>query len=172
MDNMTFESLGILMGLSKDENQAFIGCVFDRLTAGVERLSLFPGIRRILKRLSKDHVLAVVTANSEEGVLKLLANKGLSKHISAVAGRDQNRSKSDRIRALMKRFAVQRKWTYLIGDTVSDIVEARAARVNSVAVTWGFQARWRLLREGPDFVLERPEEIADLLEERAKVLNL
>ncbi len=163
MDNMTFEDTGMLIGFSKEENRAFLRCVFDRMNATVEALSLFPGIRPLLKTLSLNHILAVLTANREKGVLRLLAHKGLSEYVSVVVGSDGPGSKSDKAALLMKRYKMPKERTYLIGDTVSDVVEARKAGVKSIAVTWGFQSRDRLLTETPDFMVGHPQEIEAVL---------
>jgi len=65
MDNMTFEDLGSLMGLSEDETQVLTECIFSLLTTRMEGLSVFPGIDQLLKKLSGDHILAVLTTNRE-----------------------------------------------------------------------------------------------------------
>ncbi len=161
MDHMTFEDLGTLIGFKKAQNETFLRCVFDRLNARVEELSTFPGIGRLFKILARDHILAVVTANREKGVLKLLALRGLSEYVVDVAGSDRPGAKSDKALALMKQYAVPKERVYLTGDTVSDIEEARKAGVNSIAVTWGFQKEDRLLSRSPDFLFHSPEEIED-----------
>ena len=159
MDNMTFEDLGDMMGFSKDENEAFTECVFSLLTARVDMLSVFPGIHRLLRSLSLDHILAVLTANREEGVGRFLVRQGLSGYISTIAGSNRTGSKSEKAGELIERFSTPKDRVYLIGDTVSDISEARKAGVKSIAVTWGFQEKGQLLSRQPDFMVDSPGEI-------------
>lgn len=166
MENMTFEDLGDMMGLSKDENEAFTECVFSLLAARVDMLSVFPGIHRLLKSLSRDHILAVLTANREEGVGRFLARQGLSGYISTIAGSNRTGSKSEKAGELIERFSMPRERVYLIGDTISDIFEARKAGVKSIAVTWGFQDKEQLLTRQPDFVVNNPGEIEALFKTR------
>ncbi len=163
MDNMTFEELGVLMGLTDSETRALTRCIFSHLKVRVGELSVFPGIVQLLKKLSDEDILAVVTTNREEVILNLLDEKGLSQYFSAVSGGSRPGSKSDRAGELIYRFRVQKENTYLIGDTVSDILEARNAGVKSIAATWGFQDRERLLSMEPHFVADTPEEIANIL---------
>lgn len=169
MDNMTFEATGTLVGFSEEENRAFLRCVFERMNATAERLSLFPGVRRLLMRLSQEHTLAVLTANREKGVLRLLAHKGLSGCISSVAGSDRPGSKSEKAALLMKRYGMPKERTCLIGDTVSDVVEARKAGIKSIAVTWGFQGRDRLSTKAPDVMVDNPREVEALFKTDGKV---
>jgi|APSaa5957512622_1039677.scaffolds.fasta_scaffold38729_2 phosphoglycolate phosphatase len=159
MENMTFEDLGDMMGLSKDENEAFTACIFGLLTARVEMLSVFPGIHGLLKSLSRDHILAVLTTNREESVGRFLARQGLSGYISKISGSNREGSKSEKAGELMESFSMPKERVYLIGDTISDIVEARKAGVKSIAVTWGFQEKEQLLSRQPDLVVNSPGEI-------------
>ena len=46
--------------------------------------------------------------------------------------------------------------------TVGDILEARAAGVRSVAVTWGWHDRERLVAVSPDFIVDTPERLLSL----------
>jgi phosphoglycolate phosphatase len=162
MENMTFEALGSLMGLTDDETDAFKRCVFDCLISRAEAVPVFPGIHQLLKELSQNHILAVVTVNMEEGVLRFLKKNELSEYISSVSGVNRGGSKSDQTIELMEKFAIKKDRVYLIGDAVSDILEAKKAGVKSIAVTWGFQEKERLLSEGPDFVVNSPGEVQDL----------
>ncbi len=159
MDHMTFEALGGLMGLTEDETRALTRCIFSLLEIRFENLSVFPGIEQLLKKLSRRHILAIVTTNREAVILNFLGKKGLSQYFSAVSGGNRSGSKSDRAGELMKRFSMTKEKTYLIGDTISDMAEARHAGVKSIAATWGFQSRERLLSENPDFLADSPEEI-------------
>ncbi len=162
MDNMTFEETGLLMGFSEEENRIFLKDVFKGLTAGVDRLSIFPGMGPLIRSLSKNHIVTVLTANTEQGVSRFLEINGLSEYVAAVLGSGTPGAKSDKTKALMKRFSMDRDQVYLIGDTISDIREAKRAGVKSIAVTWGFQDKNRLLKEQPDFMVNRPQEIGML----------
>jgi len=51
---------------------------------------------------------------------------------------------------------------YVIGDTVLDIQTARYLRAKAIAITTGSHPRERLLKENPDFCIERFEEISSL----------
>jgi phosphoglycolate phosphatase len=53
--------------------------------------------------------------------------------------------------------------SFYIGDTVGDIKEARAAGVWTVAVTWGWHSRERLLAARPDFLVDTPEELLQIV---------
>lgn len=50
-----------------------------------------------------------------------------------------------------------------VGDTASDVKAALAAGVGAVGVSWGFRSREELFEAGAEWVIDRPEELLDLL---------
>jgi phosphoglycolate phosphatase len=58
-----------------------------------------------------------------------------------------------------------RDWLYL-GDTNTDMKTARAAGMAPVGVLWGFRNRDELSKAGAKALMERPEQILALLEQR------
>lgn len=52
---------------------------------------------------------------------------------------------------------------FYVGDSGTDIDTAAAARVTSIAVTWGFRSREEIISHNPNHIIDRPEEILSLL---------
>ncbi|HOZ46278.1 MAG TPA: HAD family hydrolase [Candidatus Hydrogenedentes bacterium] len=50
-----------------------------------------------------------------------------------------------------------------VGDSSIDMKTARAAGMVAVGVSWGFRPRAELLENGAQFIIDRPEELIDLL---------
>ncbi len=50
-----------------------------------------------------------------------------------------------------------------VGDSAVDMRTARAAGIRSVGVTWGFRAREELVGAGADALIDRPQELLNLL---------
>jgi phosphoglycolate phosphatase len=49
-----------------------------------------------------------------------------------------------------------------VGDTSIDILTARAAKMRSIGVLWGFRDRQELEEAGADHIVSRPDEILAL----------
>jgi len=49
-----------------------------------------------------------------------------------------------------------------VGDTVGDVLEARAAGVGTVGVAWGWHGVERLRRVKPDRMVHAPSDLLDL----------
>ena len=85
------------------------------------------------------------------------------KHFQSVLGAETPGSKAQKLSGAAKRLCVPPGRVYMVGDSVSDIREAKLAGVTSVAVTWGYHSEQKLVREGPDYLVHAPQEIAELL---------
>jgi phosphoglycolate phosphatase len=74
------------------------------------------------------------------------------------------------------KYGIDRERTFYIGDTTGDILEAREAGVQTVAVTWGWHSREKLVAVHPDFLVDRPEELLRMrlspVIHRAKLFHL
>ena len=52
----------------------------------------------------------------------------------------------------------------MIGDAVSDIKAAQTAGITSIAAAWGNQDIQLLRNANPDFIVNTPNEIIDIIE--------
>jgi phosphoglycolate phosphatase len=120
---------------------------------------LFPGMAAVLERLATTHPVVVITSGRTDTVERILDEHGV-RGVSEVIGGDQEPSKMLKIDAVRHRLGCALPGWY-VGDTVGDIVEARAAGAGTVAVDWGWHSPERLRCAAPDHVAHTP---ADLLE--------
>jgi phosphoglycolate phosphatase len=119
----------------------------------------FNGLIPVLAALAKDHRLAVISSNGYRTIRTMLDTFGFAPYFREILGADFRFSKKEKIAYALEKFAIPRDRAFYIGDTAGDIREARAAGVRSVAVTWGWHSRERLLAAGPDFLVDTPEEL-------------
>lgn len=117
----------------------------------------FSGLIPVLDALQKDHLLAVVSSNGSRTIRKMLARFGFDPYFPEILGFDFLFSKKDKIDYALKKYGIPREMACYIGDTCGDILEAQAAGIRSVAVTWGWHDRERLLAVRPDFLIDTPE---------------
>ena len=52
---------------------------------------------------------------------------------------------------------------FMIGDSNIDINTAQNSHINSIACTWGFQSLELLKKENPDYIINNPVEILDII---------
>ncbi len=156
--NLSFDELGRIIGISEGACAAYCAKAFEiQRTRGCA--STFPGVAEVIQELSVQHTIAVVTNSQSHVVNSALDEFGLGAAVTSVMGGESGETKADRIVNLKARHSASGETTYMIGDTVGDIHAGKKAGVQTVAVTWGFQARELLVREEPNYLADHPEEL-------------
>jgi phosphoglycolate phosphatase len=161
--NLTFTSVAEQLGIPNDRVEAYGTSVLSKLAAGGID-TVFEAIPSVLRRLAENHTLCVVTANTERKVAMTLEDAGISECFSTILGGDAGLPKSEQIAQVCTELGYSRADTVMVGDTRGDVRMATVADVTSVAVLWGYQDRDTLALESPDHLIERPEELATLVE--------
>lgn len=128
-------------------------------TIDYDAMKPFSGLIPVLATLQRDHLLAVVSSNGSRTIRKMLRRFGFDPYFEEVFGFEFLFSKKEKIGHALKKYRVAPQKAFYIGDTAGDIREARSAGIRSVAVTWGWHDRQRLLAAGPDFLIDSPEEL-------------
>ena len=67
------------------------------------------------------------------------------------------------LKRLLKTYHMKPAETIYIGDEVRDIEACRKAKVQIIAVTWGFNSKRILERAKPDFIADKPEDIVKIV---------
>ena len=129
--------------------------------------TIFTGLSNVIRHLSVNHSIAIVTTNSMQNVNAFLAKYGLDDLIHAVYGIDSPGSKAQKIAMARSQLLENGKQesVFMVGDSLSDVLAAKEASVSSVAVTWGHQTLENLLRGNPDYVVSSPHDLIQIIEQ-------
>lgn len=131
-----------------------------------DRSEIFPGAVTLLKRLADSGIKAGVCTNKPEGLSRqLLDALDLSRLVGAIIGPDTiGIGKPDAAPYLetVKRLGVPAKNSILVGDSETDILTARAAKVPVIAVTFGYTPK-PVAEYGPDHLISHFDEVWDIL---------
>ena len=117
----------------------------------------FAGMAALLERLARRNTLVIVTSSRSYTVERVLARHGIS-GVAEVLGADTETSKLRKIDLARAHHGHQLKPWY-VGDTVGDILEAKAAGVGSVGVAWGWQHVDKLRAASPDLIAYSPDDL-------------
>lgn len=115
-------------------------------------LALFAGVVELIADLrASGYMLAIATGKSRLGLDRALQHSGLESHFHGSRCADECFSKPhpQMLHELMEEFGVEPAATLMIGDTSHDLLMARNAGVNSLAVTYGAHSHDHLLSHGP-----------------------
>lgn len=110
--------------------------------------------------------LAVATIKPAPIASKVLADMGLARYFSGIAGSSMDhtrRDKGDIIRHALQEFGLDPARSAMVGDRAQDIRGAHDNGLYAVAVTWGFGPRAELTAAGPDHLVDCCSELPGLL---------
>ena len=127
-----------------------------------EGLVLFPGVTALIDELeAAGYHLAVATGKTRRGLDRALQESGMVGRFHATRCADECHSKPhpQMLHELMDEFAVAPEATLMIGDTTHDLLMAKNAGANALAVTYGAHPRGALEAELPVFCASSVEEL-------------
>jgi phosphoglycolate phosphatase len=133
---------------------------------GWQQNSVYPGIPALLGGLKAlGWRLFVCTAKREDFTLRILDKFTLSHYFDAVyadTSGSLDHSKTALLRCLLEEQSLDRP-TFMIGDRHFDMEAARANRVTSIAVTYGYGTSEELKAARPDYTCHVVEDLFPLL---------
>lgn len=138
--------------------------------AGEGVVKLFEGVEEGLARLeTKGHLLAVATGKSRRGLDRALSDTGLARYFHATRCGDEGFPKPnpDMLEFLFDELAVERSAAVMVGDTTHDLEMARAARIDSIAVSYGAHDPGVLRAARPTAFVDTPTELWQWLDRNA-----
>ncbi len=126
----------------------------------------YPGVEPMLQALqAAGHRLFVATSKPEALSIEILEHFGLAGYFESICGSvmDGTRdNKADVLTYLLQK-AGDVTSPVMIGDTVFDVVGAKALNIPCVGVTWGYGKAEDLLTAGAMTLADTPEELLKIL---------
>ena len=129
----------------------------------------YDGIMELLQNLKKDGCkLAVVSNKADYGVQELCKQYYDGIFDFAVGEREGIRKKPapDSVNEVLKTLGCSRDRAVYIGDSDVDIQTAANAQMDHIIVEWGFRDVPFLIAKGAKVLVEKPEEILEIVEGR------
>lgn len=129
----------------------------------------YDGIMELLQNLKKDGCkLAVVSNKADYGVQELCKQYFDGVFDFAVGEREGIRKKPapDSVNEVLKTLECSRDRAVYIGDSDVDIQTAANAQMDHIIVEWGFRDVPFLIAKGAKVLVEKPEEILEIVEGR------
>lgn len=167
LDVMSFSSYGRACEVPEQLIDQFVKICLSLFAEKESPPAIFADLSNVLRHLSLNHTIAIVTTNSSRNVNSFLMEHGLERFIDAVYGVDLPGSKAQKISTARNQLLEngRQEAVFMVGDSLSDILAAKEASVTSIAVTWGHQSLEKLSLGNPDFVISSPRELIDIIEQ-------
>ena len=126
----------------------------------------YDGIMALLKQLKEAQYKVAVVSNKFDAAVKELCRDYFGAYIDAAIGEspDTARKPAPDIvgKALLELGSAPSAAVY-VGDSEVDAETAKNAGLLFIGVTWGFRSREVLERQGVSWIIDRPEELPDII---------
>ncbi|MGE5130666.1 MAG: HAD family hydrolase [Sphingomonadaceae bacterium] len=126
--------------LPRERYSEFAASYRRHFLAREDSMPLFPGVPRLLEGLSaRGHRLAVATGKSRRGLDRALAASGLGVYFTSSRCADETVPKPDpaMLLELLAELGVEPERALMVGDTSHDLLMARGAGIDALAVSYG-----------------------------------
>jgi len=127
----------------------------------------YPGIRELVTELKeKGLVLAVASNKYQEGTRKLVAHYFPQNTFTEIFGQREGVAPKPApaiVYDILSATAIRAEETLYVGDSGVDMQTAKSSGVISCGVTWGFRPRAELESFHPDYIIDRAEQVRDII---------
>jgi HAD superfamily hydrolase (TIGR01549 family) len=129
----------------------------------IHELHPFDGIHDMLQELKTMGCrMALLSSNSKENLNHFLDQYDLN-FFEWVEGTSGILKKHSSIRKQLKKHKLEPKNVIYVGDEIRDVIAAHKCGLRIIAVSWGFHTVDLLSSENPDFLVDNPEQIVQLM---------
>ena len=136
------------------------------------KIQHYPGMPETLKELKKRGVkLGVCSNKPHEAAVKVVERMFGSQIFDAVMGQSDSVRKKpapDGPLKIAEQFGIKPEECMYLGDSGTDMQTGKAAGMYTVGVLWGYREKEELLKNGADYLVDSPEDILDLYEEKCE----
>ncbi|MCB6994054.1 HAD-IA family hydrolase [bacterium 210820-DFI.6.37] len=134
-----------------------------------ELICVFPGMKELIRELkSRGYKLGLVTSRLKKTTMQGLEKYGLAEYFDTVVTADdtaKHKPDPEPVNIALKNMGSVPENSIMAGDTMFDILCAKNAGVKSVLVSWALAVTEEEKNgpDGPDYVIEKAEELLSLL---------
>jgi len=151
--NIPLVKIPILLHLVKNE-----------LHNNIDNIQPISGLDEVVKNLKKmGFQLGIVSSNSPENINRFITNNNWNHLFEIVCCGTTIFGKAKILRKLLRTENISAEEVIYLGDETRDIDAAKQVNIPAIAVTWGFNSRSVLAKHNPDFLIDRPDEIIDVI---------
>lgn len=161
--SLTISDMRTFLKLSWLEVPLFLFRLRNELFNQIAFLKPVFGMEDVLAELKhRDITMGIITSNDEK-VVKRFLDEHFPNYFdfsflgTSIFGKDKV------LRTAIELHKLHTDEIIYIGDEVRDIEAARRAKVKIASVTWGLQSKNLLEKHSPDFLIEQPEKLLEMI---------
>jgi phosphoglycolate phosphatase-like HAD superfamily hydrolase len=120
---------------------------------------LYPRADEFLEKACRNHFVIVISSHPHSLLLREAKGYGVASHAHLIRG--SVRDKAKEMEFFFETHGFSREESVYIGDTVSDVRDAKRAGVRMIAVTGGYHTEEMLRPEEPDLLVGSLADLCD-----------
>ena len=126
---------------------------------------IFEGMETAIRKLFLKHQLVIISSMATDPIKEFLRKAGLLPQFISVLGNDIHESKVHKINLARRKHGIGPDDCVFVTDTSGDVVEAKEAGVDSIAVSWGYHDLPRLMSVDTFRIVDDPSQLPDAVDE-------
>lgn len=131
---------------------------------GISSIHPARGLKEILHQLKNTNItMGILSSNSPKNINQFLTNHELLNIFDFVHGTSKVWSKNTSLKKLMQKNGYEKDHILYIGDETRDIIAAKRLGIKVIAVAWGYNSTKLLKSYNPDYFVQDPKELLDIL---------
>lgn len=128
----------------------------------IQYADIYPGIKLLIRKLIKNNfIIGILTSNSKINVEIFIKKHHLP--ITIIHSELNLFGKDKALNRLIKKYNWDKNQVVYIGDEVRDIEACHKAKIDIIAVPWGFNNKELLIKFNPTLIVDRPNDIFEYL---------
>ena len=131
-------------------------------------LEEFPGVRETLNELCGMGIRNTVLSNKYEDISNEIVSRYYPEFIEAVYGQNASSPSKPKVGCtdrMYKESGLKKEEILIIGDTEVDMLTAKNNHFPVAAVTWGYQDAEVLKQYEPDYMVDEPSQLINIIKE-------
>ncbi len=129
----------------------------------IDQLNWQPGMQAVIKDFAQKEVgQSILTSNSVQNVTTFL-KQNKSNVFKFIQSSKNLFGKDKTIASFLKKQKLTKQQAIYIGDETRDVEACKKIGVKIIAVSWGIESRTLLNQAEPDFLIDKPQQINEII---------
>jgi len=128
----------------------------------LDHIDLCEDIKDVILHLSEKYTTNIISLNSKANISKVIKKHNLNT-IEEVFSTKGKMTKKKILKKYLKQYNIKRHEMLYIGDELGDIEACKKNNIKVVAVTWGYDSKEKLSAANPDYLVDSPYDIAQIV---------
>ncbi|HMO19184.1 MAG TPA: HAD hydrolase-like protein [Oligoflexia bacterium] len=128
-----------------------------------EELIIDSQIKEQIELLSNEYDLYIVSSNTFKNIGDYLERNRLTDKFKEVLASESGRSKLDKFKVLFQKYNVDVNSCVFVTDTLGDIREAHRVFLKTIACSFGYHSRERVMQGNPFAIASSFDEVRELI---------